>query len=413
MTAIPSANKVIVAGCQHGGLAVIRTLGKQGIPIIAISYKETDFGLASRYVVERAISPHPKDTRAFADFLLERAADWEGSLILEAEDYYAAALSAHKAELCQKYRMITPDWNITQIFLEKDRTYALADECHVPHPALFQPKTMADLEEIIPKTAFPIMIKPVLSHEFVNQFDTKLFIIQNVDELRRRFGQTVEHNLNVMIQEIIPGTDERALESVEIYVNSAGQIAAEQFNVKLRQTPPMFGVMRAGETVPPINDIREYAHTMLQHIDYRGFASFEFKRDGRDGLPKLIEVNIRQPRNGQLLIASGTDIPWVIYQDLMLNKQESKLDYNHVYFIDMIPDVGNTLFREPHILLNLPKFLKPYFSRHKTFAVYSASDTKPFVRLLTAKWTKIGRLTRKLFHRNHKSGVLADTYKSV
>jgi len=384
-------NKVIVAGCDHAGLATIRALGKHGLHVIAIS-DVNEFGMASRYVSEKAVCPHPKDMQAFADFMLARAADWSGALLLETNDFFATAISAHKAELSEHYHVITPNWEHVQLFIEKDHTYQLADKCNVPHPGIYNIATMQELDQLADALVFPVMIKPVKSHEFFARFKTKLFVVEDLEALRERFQATIDLNLPVMIQEIIPGTDEGTLERIEIYINSQGEIGCEQYNIKLRQTPPMYGMMRVGKSTPPISDIRQYALDMLREIGFKGFASFEFKRDQRDGLAKLIEINIRLIRYTQLIIASGVDLPWIIYQDIIHHQHEPVPTYEEVYYVDIIPDIGNTLFRDTRLLFHLPRLLLPYLSRNKTFAVLALSDFKPFLKFLTSKWGKFWRL---------------------
>lgn len=389
-----STNKVIVVGCKHGGLAVIRALGQKGLHVIAVAVDPDEFGMASRYVAEQATCPDPADTQTFADFLLDRADDWQGALILDTEDYFTTAISQHKEALSERYAVVTSDWQHTQLFIEKHRTYELADVCGVPHPALHLPTSLEELDEIIDGLVYPLMMKPVRSHEFVSHFGEKLFIVDEAAQLRERFRQTLEGHQPVMIQEIIPGTDKGTLESIEVYINKAGDVTGEQFNIKLRQSPPMFGIMRMGKSVSPIPDIQEHALKMLSHIDYRGYASFEFKRDMRDGLPKLIEVNVRIPRNVQLLIASGVNFPWIIYKDFVLNQREVQRDYNPMYFIDIIPDLGNSLFRDFQLLVKPLEFINPYLSKHKTFAVLSLSDYAPFLKHLASRISKVGRKVR-------------------
>lgn len=385
----------IVLGCQHGGLAVIRALGRQGIQVIGVTHKPQEFGLQSKYLADYVICPHPEDTDAFANFLLKRGINWDGALIIETVDYYATAIAKHKEAIKTHYHIVTPDEITTQIFIEKNQTYALAAENDVPYPLLFQPNSLEDVEARLADIIFPVMIKPVKSHEFVDEFGEKLFIVKDEKTLRQQLIPIFAKSHPIMIQEIIPGDDDTLLESIEIYVNSKGDIAAELFYVKYRQTPPMFGVMRVGRSVPPIEDIRDYAHRILRAVNYRGFASFEFKRDPRDGVPKLIEVNIRQPRNGQLLTASGINFPWIIYQDLVCDNQLTMHNYTPTYYIDLIPDIGNSIVREPHKLINIGTMARPYLAREKTFAVWSRDDPKPFASQIQSKLRKINPLAKK------------------
>jgi predicted ATP-grasp superfamily ATP-dependent carboligase len=372
--------KVIVAGCTHGGLSVIRSLGKRGLHVIAITYNPSEHALASRYVSEKAICPHPKEERAFVDFLLQRAPEWRGALILETNDYYATALSRHKPELAAHYRMLVPDWDVAQLFIEKDRTYALADACGVLHPRVFEPDSMDALEGVMGQIAFPAMVKPVRSHEFVARFGKKLFPVQNAEELRRAFERTLEAGIASIVSEVIPGTDYKTLERVTLYIDTHGGIGAEMYNLKLRQTPPMFGMNRAGVTVPPMPEVREQALRLMQASGYRGHAAIEFKRDPRDRQLKLIEVNIRLPADTQLAITAGIDIPWLVYQDVVEDRQIAVTDYHpYTYYIHGLTDVVDFLTKDRNRFKHPGRYLEPYLARRKTFAYYSRTDIQPFL----------------------------------
>ena len=372
--------KVIVAGCTHGRLSVIRSLGKRGLHVIAITYNPAEHALASRFVNEKAICPHPRDERAFVDFLLQKAPEWDGALILETNDFYATALSKHKPELAAHYRMLVPDWDVTQVFIEKDRTYALADACGVLHPKSFEPTTMEDLEAVIDQIAFPAMVKPVRSHEFVARFGKKLFPAQTAQDLRRAFERTVEAGIAVIVCEVIPGTDYKTLERVTMYINTHGGISAEMYNLKLRQTPPMFGMNRVGVTVPFMPEVRQQALKLLDASGYRGHAAIEFKRDPRDRQLKLIEVNIRLPADTQLAITAGIDIPWMVYQDIVEDCQLTVTDYRpNTYYIHGLTDVVDFLTKDRNRLQHPGRYLEPYLARRKTFAYFSRSDLRPFL----------------------------------
>ncbi len=378
--------KVIVLGCNHGGLSIIRSLGKRGIYVIGLAHDKNEFGLYSRYLKEIAICPHPKNRRAFADYLLNQAGSWTNALLLDTSDFYMLALSEYKAELSAHYRLIAPDAEIAALFIEKDRTYALADSVNVPHPNIFKPKNLEEFDIMVNQIQLPVMIKPVVSHEFVRIFNTKLFICETFDELRNSFQRTLEANQPVVISEIIPGTDYGTMEKVQLYINTKGDISAEFFNIKLRQSPPMFGRMRVGKSTPVNHEVLELTRKLLIKANFHGYASVEFKRDYRDNRLKLMEANIRQPLSSDLAIASGVDFPWIIYQDMILNKQV-RIDKYHenTYFIDLTDDVINYIRLDPS--KNIIRFLRPYFGR-KTFAILDWRDMKPYLKDLQINWSR-------------------------
>jgi predicted ATP-grasp superfamily ATP-dependent carboligase len=252
---------------------------------------------------------------------------------------------------------------------------------------------------------FPLMIKPVLSHEFTKLFHTKLFINDTLDLLRANFQGCLEAHQAVMISEIIPGTDYGTVERIHVYINSKGEVSAEFFTVKLRQTPPMYGVMRVGKSVPPIDDLREYSFRILSHLHYRGYANFEFKRDPRDGQLKLLEVNVRLPRQLALDIASGVDFPWMIYQDMMKDHQEVCTTYQEdTYVIELIADVADFIRFDPDH--NLQRFFQPYLARRKVFSYLSLSDPGPFIRQIKIRSQRgIRRLLHLRTHRELRDGT--------
>src|SRR5215468_7049116 len=62
----------LIFNCHITGLAVARSLGRQGVPVIGLDRDETGFGLHSKYTTVAGYCPYPlDDERAFIDLLLE------------------------------------------------------------------------------------------------------------------------------------------------------------------------------------------------------------------------------------------------------------------------------------------------------------------------------------------------------
>lgn len=382
--------KIISLGCSTGGVAIIRALGRRGLHVVAMSHDPKDIGLVSKYASEVVVCPHPNDQEAFLEFMIKNASSWPNALIIESGDYYAVALSQLKDELSKYYRVITQDWDVLSKFVEKKYTYELAEACGVPCPKTYYPQSLADLEELEEGIALPCIIKPIRSHEFVARFKTKLFVVDTFEDLRAKFALCVEADQPVIVQEIIPG-DDRTLERVHIYLNSRGEVGAEVHHKTLRLSPPNFGVMRAGYTVPPNEEVSALAYRLLDHADYNtGVAAFQFKRSERTNELMLIEVNGRIPRSVQMDVACGVDLPWIIYQDIVHDKQLPIEPYQELTWIEFWPDVLNAIVRDDKQAFNLHKFIRPYLAPKKSFAILSLTDPKPFIRQ-SLLLPKIGR----------------------
>ena len=150
--------------------------------------------------------------------------------------------------------------------------------------------------------------------------------------------------------------------------------------------------MRGGRSVPPIPDVREATRALLSAVDFRGYASAEFKRDPRDGRPKLIEVNVRLPRNAALMARSGIDFARLVYADLVDEVATPVIDpVIPSTFIDLTADLGNLLTRDRGMLRRPARVVGPYLARRKLEAVWSWSDTKPMATMIAARLRRRSR----------------------
>ena len=62
---------------------------------------------------------------------------------------------------------------------------------------------------------------------------------------------------------------------------------------------------------PPLLD---HAERILEALKWHGVAMVEFRRDARDGVSKLLEINGRFWGSLQLAIDSGVDFPYLLYR---------------------------------------------------------------------------------------------------
>jgi D-aspartate ligase len=383
----------IVVGCGHGGLAAIRSLGRRGLPVLGVSTGDDDIGLRSRFLAARASCPDPSaDSSGFVDALLGLPERWDGSVILETEDRYTDAIAAHRNQLATRFVVAAAPHAASGWFTDKQRTAELATKVGVAVPATMPLDDSDQIAAAATALDFPFLVKPCHSNLFVDRFDLKLWIVGDRAELEDHTSEAHQAGLRVVAQELIPGSDAIALESIEFYINADGSWGPEQYNVKLRQAPPRFGVMRAGRSIDPVPELHRAARRLVEAIGYRGFASAEFKRDPRDGMAKLIEVNARLPRNLELLVRSGVDFPWIMYEDLIHGCTTPQPPILPTAFVDVVADVGHSLVRDRGALRRPVRLLSPYLGRRTVDAVFSSRDPRPFAAL-------VGRRVRELIHR--------------
>ena len=380
-------HKVLVIGCCLTGYAVIRALCQRDIHLVAVTYLERDVAQLSRHVSEVAHSPVPEDGEQFVEFLISNADRWGGALILETADRVAVTLSKYKKELSKYYLIATPDWEALSVFVEKEKTYALAKDLGIPHPKSIYLDEVSEVQDVL----YPCLLKPVRGFEFAAKFQRKNFQANDETELKDKLQLCRDAGLPMILQEIIPGSDEN-LYKMQGYINSKGAMVGKFFYRKLRQNPPRFGIARVGVSVDRYPEVEELTEKLLRHTNYRGYFSNEFKLDPRDGQLKLIENNCRMPRSGMLATKSGVNFPWLMYQDLVLDIQSDVTQYKTgTYWIDLWSDVYNLVARRDEEAVDLHDYIAPYLARDKVFSDLNLSDIRPFIRVVANNTKRLWR----------------------
>lgn len=371
-------------------LGIVRALGEKGVPVVVFSYDERDMAHKSRYVTEVIPAPHPeKEEEAFIQLLLSHKERFAGAFLVPGSDEALAVASRHKAELEAHFAVACPDWEIVSRCIEKKYTYDLAESLGVPVPKTMVPTSEDDVRRYAASIDFPCLVKPSQSHLFYDRFGRKMVPVDNLEEMLAIYRQAAENDIEVMLQEIIPGDDDTV---VNYNAYAWGGESLVEFTARhIRNAPPWWGSPRVAlsEWIP---EVIEPGRKALQAVGFYGYACTEFKRDPRDGLYKLMEINGRHNLSGLLAVRCGINFPWLHYQHLMEGEVPKAARFKEaVYWIDILRDLGYTLMffrKERH---PLSAYLRPYFKPH-VFAIFDTGDIKPFLR-------RCGFLVKALFRK--------------
>ena len=79
---------------------------------------------------------------------------------------------------------------------------------------------------------------------------------------------------------------------------------------RLRENPITGGSSTAAESFYD-DELRELGLRLLRALEWDGVAMVEFKRDQRDGLYKLMEINPKFWGSLDLALAAGIEFPWL------------------------------------------------------------------------------------------------------
>ncbi len=369
----------VVLGSHVMGLAVTRALGSKGVPVVAVIYDEDeDMGYVSKYVKETISAPHPeKSEEQFIELLLKSSDRLSGSLLIPTTDETLAAVSRHKSLLERHYIVACTDWSITEQFIDKKCTYSLADAIGVPAPKTAVPHSAEDVERYSQSASFPCLVKPCQSHKYFDRFKRKMSKVDNLSQMLAVYQQAADAGLEVMLQELIPGDDADGVNYNSYFWN--GEPLVEFTAEKVRNGPPEFGSPRVAVS-KHMPEVLEPGRKILRAMGFYGYACTEFKKDSRDGVYKLMEVNGRHNRSGLLALRCGINFPWIQYQHLVCGQLPAPADYQTgIYWMDIFRDLAFSLKYRRQERYSLSLYFRPYLSSHVD-AVWDIHDPKPFIR---------------------------------
>lgn len=127
-------------------------------------------------------------------------------------------------------------------------------------------------------------------------------------------------------------------------------------------------------------ELREMGLKFFRDIGYRGFGLIEFKRDDRDNLLKVTDLNPRWLKTVNLATDAGIDFPLIHYLDLAGTPPPPKMEFKPgVRWLDAIGDVASAriLLREGN--LTLSEAARSWLGV-RSFAVFARDDMKPFLK---------------------------------
>jgi len=369
---------VIVLGCHKLGLGVIRALGELNIPIVGLCYNKMDMGYVSKYVKETIYAPHPeKFEKQFINLLEECAKRFEGSLLLPSDDPTLLVVARNKELLERHYIVACTDREITERFIDKKFTYELAEQIGVPAPKTIVLRSDGDVGKYCEAIEYPCVVKPCQSHRYYEVFKKKMVRVENIDQMILAYQQASEFGIEMMLQELIPGDDTHGVNYNSYFWDD--ECLVEFTAKKIRLGPPGFGTpcVLVSKYIP---EIIEPGRKILRALGFYGYSCTEFKKDERDGIYKLMEINGRSNLSVLHALKSGINFPWITYNHLINGELPFSSDFKcGIYWIDSTKDFFYSFQHYKQDRCSLFEYLKPYIKPH-IFAIFNLKDIKPFIK---------------------------------
>src|SRR5580704_4755726 len=177
----------VVIGGDYQGLGIVRSLGRQGVPVCVVD-DELSISRYSRYTTKFAKVANLRDENVVVDCLLElgRRLGLEGWVLYPTREELVAAIARHRVELGEVFRVPTPGWDSVKWAWDKRNTYRLAQELGIPTPTTYYPENVDQLSQL-QAVAPPFAVKPAIKEHFVYATKAKAWRADNYDQLRILF----------------------------------------------------------------------------------------------------------------------------------------------------------------------------------------------------------------------------------
>jgi D-aspartate ligase len=308
---LPSA---VVLGGGANAVSVVRSLGRRGIKVYAVN-GPNEYLRYSRYCDLICPAEEGDLAGAWERYLLGDGSEHlSGSVLLACNDIALEVLIRNREELSKRFVLDIMNKEAQLCMLNKLRTYEAASRAGIPAPRFWKFGNSGQIEDIVKEASFPLMVKPVYSHQFERRYGRKYFMAKNESELKRILDP-VDMRDKVIVMEVIPGPDSQ-LCSYYTYINDDGE-ALFDFTKRIIRRFPVNEGNGCYHVTDRVAEVKELSLKLFRSVGLKGVANAEFKKDPRDGKLKLIECNARFTAANCLLEKSGIDLASFVYFRLL------------------------------------------------------------------------------------------------
>jgi len=298
---------------HHGGLGVIRGLGRAGVPVYAVHEDPLAPAARSRHLRGRWLwrpEPDPERINAGLAALAERLG--RPAVLFPTDDAAAIHLAEHGQPLRSRFRFPDPPPQLPRRLAGKFSLHQVCRELGVPCPRAELVRISAEAVEFGIGHGYPLIAKLATPWTGAGKVRSTT-LVHDEAELLELARACEQYDTGLVLQEYLPGGP-----GDDWFVHAyRGRGRPKVFTgVKLRSYPAHAGLTTLGRCTSN-SLLRGQAAELLQRLDYRGVADLDLRFDRRDGRYKLLDFNPRLGAQFRLFRDSaGVDVALAAYLDL-------------------------------------------------------------------------------------------------
>jgi uncharacterized cofD-like protein len=304
---------VLLLGGELTLLAVMRMMGRIHLPSYSVCDHD-DFSARSRWYrklpAQQSLDPKPAELEAIL-----HGVPFERAVLMPCADDWLLAAAELPASLRARFPSSVPSHDVIHTMVNKWRFAIAVSKAGIPRPRTLLIESTEHLAQLPEECFSARILKPLRSFEFGAKHRAKGFVVQNRAEATRLAGSI---EFPILLQEYIPGPP-TATYFLDGFVDRQGKVCAMFARRRMRMYPLDLGNSSLVVSVPlgEVGPAVKALHRLLKSVNYRGIFSAEFKRDPRDGLFKILEINARPWWNVDFAAHCGVDVCSMAYLDAL------------------------------------------------------------------------------------------------
>lgn len=303
----------VVLGGNLGGLGVVRSLARGGMPIFVVDKGHGCPAAWSRFA--RFVSlPNVGGSDLVKKLIDLSIRIGERPVLILTTDADVNTVSAFRKELEPFFRFTLPAPEMVRALYDKAQFQLLAERegLSVPRGVILTNPSEFPLMKTL---TTPLVIKPADKAPLVsNQENDRPVRVEDWDEAMARAAKMMERTGGLAVQEWIDGDDCDIYFSLFV-CSPEGKLLASFAGRKLVCTPPAVGITAVCAAAPEMEEeLTRLSRQFTEWVEYRGIGSLEFKRDRRTGRFLIIEPTVgRIDWQEEIATLCGVNLPLVAY----------------------------------------------------------------------------------------------------
>jgi D-aspartate ligase len=300
---------------HHGGLGVIRSLGRIGVPVYGVHEGPWAPAANSRYLAGLCFwRPSPGDVdRVLAGLLRLAEIIGRPSVLFTTDDAGAIFLAEHGGDLRRWFLFPDPPRDLPRRLAGKYSLHQACAELGVSSPQAALPGSLDAARSFASAVGYPLIAKLTTPWTAGGLRSTSIVASQyELDEVYQRCGQS---GAGMMLQEFIPG-DQGHDWFFHGYCDASSVCQPAFTGLKERSYPASAGLTSFGRSAENTK-LRDEITALLSRLGYRGLLDLDIRLDARDGRYHLLDFNPRLGAQFRIFRdTAGTDLALAAYLDL-------------------------------------------------------------------------------------------------